>query len=178
MRNQGQLFIALGLVIVGVLFLIGNLFRVDTSAWFWPVAFILLGVLLIARPRLAPAGTAVEMKLLGDIRYRGAWQVANEEIWTGLGNVELDFSDAQIPPGEMRIRAYGFIGDARIRVPAPASGAGVAVSATALIGSSHINGQKRDHFVTPVQWASPGFEAAERKVFVEIMYFISDLKIV
>lgn len=174
MRTQGQLILALGLVFVGAIFLAGNLFGFDTAVLCWPLALILAGVFVIVRPRIVPAGTAVEMKLLGDTVRRGMWDVTSQEIWSGVGKVTLDFSQASIPPGVTRLRVIGFIGDVRVNIPATA---GIAISTAAFINKALILGEKRENFLSPVEWSSPRYEAAERKVFIEMLFFIVDLNV-
>ena len=67
MRNQGELVLAVVIILVGVLFLIGNVFDVDVWALCWPIGLILLGVWVLLRPQLVRSDTAVRQKLIGDI---------------------------------------------------------------------------------------------------------------
>ena len=174
MRNQGQIIFALVLVLIGVVFLIGNLLQVDTSAFCWPIGLIVIGILMIARPRMAPAGRAVEMKLLGDIRRRGTWQAMEEEIWLGIGEVNLDFTQANIPAGETHLHVWALIEDVDLTIP---PGIGMAVTSTALINTHKIHGEKQDQFLMPLQWTSPNYTTAECRVIVEATSLICDLKV-
>jgi lia operon protein LiaF len=137
------------------------------------LGLISLGIFLVVRPRFAPAGTNIEFKLIGDIRRMGSWQVSDEEIWIGIGDLDLDMTQADIPAGETRLRIYGLIGDVDIRLPA---GAEVAISSMAFVTDAKIRGEKREQFLTPLQWSSPGYEIAERRVLIETLFFINDLK--
>ena len=169
MQNRGQLISGGIIILLGVLLLIGNIFKIDIGALCWPTALILLGVWLLARPRLP-----VNFILLGNYRKHGAWQVAPEDVYTGLGDVEFDFSEAEIPAGETRLRAYGFIGDIKMKVPA---GVGVSVSAIGFITDLNFFGQKSSHFFDPITASSAGYETAERKIHLEAGYFIESVKI-
>ena len=173
MRNRGQLFIGIVLILVGLVFLIGHLF--DVNVWaLWPLGLILLGVWLLLRPRLITSDVVVRQRLLGDIHRDGVWQVADEEIWIGVGDVELDMTRADIPVGETRLRVFGFVGDVDVFVPA---GVGVSVSSTAFVTDGRVLGQKRDRFLSTLHLASEDYETAERKIGLETTFFVVDLRV-
>ena len=174
MRNQGQIWLAILLVAIGVVFLAGNLLNINTWALCWPLGLIVLGVLLVARPRFAPPGTNVEIKLIGDIKRFGFWPVTNEEIWVGIGDLDLDMTQADIPGGETHLRVFGLIGDVDVRVP---PGMALAVSSAAFLTSAKVLGSKQDQFLLPYQWSTPGYAAAERKLMIETTFFINDLNV-
>lgn len=174
MYNRGQLFIGIVLILAGLAFLIGNLFDVDVWALCWPLGLILLGVWLLVRPQLVSPGTTVRQRLLGDIRRDGVWQVTDEEIWIGLGDVELDATRADVPVGETTIRILGFIGDVDVFVP---QGVGISVSSTAFVTDARVLGQKREGFLFPVRLTSDSYETAKRKVRLETTFFITDLRV-
>ena len=61
---------------------------------------IFIGLWLVLRPRMSGPDTAVTQKLIGNIQRSGAWAVTNEEFNLLVGDVDLDFRNAQIPLGE------------------------------------------------------------------------------
>ena len=79
MYNKQQVFIGVVIILVGMAFLVGNIFDVDVGSLCCPVALIATGVLLLMRPHLLDPDTPGRLKPLGDVRRRGAWQVADEE---------------------------------------------------------------------------------------------------
>ena len=174
MRNKWQFFIGGAITLIGLMFLVGSIFKVDMGAFCFPIGLILLGVFLLLRPQLVGPDKSVLLRLLGDVRRYGDWQVADEEIWIGVGNVRLDMTDADIPVGETRIRAFGFVGDVRLLVP---EGVGVSVSSTSFVTDARVLGQRRDSLLTPVHFASKGYETAERKVQLEMSYFVGNLRV-
>jgi lia operon protein LiaF len=107
------------------------------------------------------------------MRRKGTWQVKNEEIWTFLGDVFLDLTGAEIPGGETVYRIYGFIGDVDLIVP---QGVGVSVSSAGFINDVKILGHKRSSIVFPIDFASEDYETAERKIRLDVAFFISDVK--
>jgi lia operon protein LiaF len=174
MRSRGQIFIGGLLILIGLAFLIGRVFNVDVWVFCWPVGLIGLGVWLLLRPRMVGPDTVVQFRALGDIRRRGAWEVGDEEFWIGVGDVDLDLTGATIPIGETRLRFFGFVGDVEVIVP---EGVGVWVSSTAFLTDGKLLGRKEEHFLVPVHVSSDDYEMAERKVRVEVTFFVTDLKV-
>ncbi len=174
MRNQGQVILAIIIIAIGLMFLIGNVLQVNVWDLFCPLAFIAAGVWLLVRPRMLGAGAQAHMRLLGEIERDGAWQVADEEYWVFVGDVELDMTHAAIPQGETRLRVFGFVGDVKLTVP---EGVGVAVACTGFVADVQMLGQKRSSFLTPLQASSDDYETAERKIFLETSFFVNSVKI-
>ena len=174
MYNKQQVFIGGAIVLIGVAFLIGNIFDVDVGSLCCPVALIAAGVLVLMRPQLLDPDTPSRLKLLGDVRRRGAWQVTDEELWVGIGDVRLDMADADIPVGETRIRIFSFVGTLRMSVP---EDVGVSVSSTAFITDAKVLDHRQDYVVTPFEMSSDDYEAAERKVRLEVLAFVGNLRI-
>jgi lia operon protein LiaF len=174
MHSKWQIYVGIFIILIGLISLIGAVFDVDVGVFCAPVGLIALGVWLLLRPRLAGPDTAVRLKLLGDVRRRGDWQVADEEIWVIIGNVGLDMSSADVPVGETKIRVFGFVGEVSVLVP---EGVGVSISSSSFVTDARIFGQKRDGIFYPVTFASEGYETAERKVQLETMHFVVNLRV-
>ena len=172
-RNQGQLFLGIAIIVIGVLFLIGNLFDVDVSAFCWPVGLILLGVWLMFRPRMA-GDTQVTQRLFGEIERVGPWQVQDEEFWAFIAELELDLIKADIPPGETHLRVLSFVGDLKVYVP---EDVGVSVSATSFVSTVKMDGAQEESFIMPLHWQTPNYKTAERQIRLETTCFVSDIKI-
>ncbi|HEX2980275.1 MAG TPA: cell wall-active antibiotics response protein LiaF [Anaerolineaceae bacterium] len=172
-RNRGQLIFGGILVLLGVLFLISTVFRIDFGVICWPVFLIGLGVWLLVRPKLRHDGAPVTLKLIGDVRRRGFWPVLSEEFWIGVGDVDLDFSQAELPSGEAVFRIYTLIGDVHLYLPPDA---GLNVHAMAFIGDARILGYRETGILAPVDFTSPGYDTAERRIRIEVFGFIGDVK--
>ncbi|HEX6384521.1 MAG TPA: cell wall-active antibiotics response protein LiaF [Anaerolineae bacterium] len=174
MRNQGQIFVGAVLILLGVLFLVSNIFNVDIGAFCWPLAFILLGVWLLLRPQMLGPDTVTTQKLFGEIERTGAWQVVDEEIWAFITDLELDMTKADIPPGETYIRCLGFVGDVELFVP---EDVGVKVSSTAFVSDVSLPDQKQESFLSPVRLQTNNYKMAERKIYLETTYFVGEVKV-
>jgi lia operon protein LiaF len=173
MRNSGVLFFGGLLILIGIMILAGNLFNVNLWAFFWPVLLILLGLWVLARPRWSGAMGPANIVFFNNLRRKGDWQVKGEEIWVFLGNVLMDLTSAEIPSGETVYRIYGFIGDVDLIVP---QGVGVSISSAAFINEVKIFGKKQSSILIPIETASEEYDAAERKIRLDVAFFISDVK--
>ena len=174
MRNRGELILGGALVVMGLVFLIGALFNINVWALCWPVGLILVGAWLVLGPRLAGPDSNAEVLLLGDKRRRGNWTVKDEEIWLGVGDVELDFSQAVIPSGETTLRILTFVGDVDMYVPASV---GVDVRVVGFVVDADLLGRDYDSFLTPVEVRSENYATAECRVRIEMTGFVTDLKV-
>jgi lia operon protein LiaF len=173
-RKQQSAIIGLAIIAVGLVFLIGTVFRVNVWAFCWPIGLIAVGVWLLIRPAMVGPDTRIVQRVLGDIRRDGAWDVVDEEIWLAVGDVRLDLTEATVPAGETNIRVYGLVGDVRLIVP---EGVGVSVSSWAFVSEGRVFGQKEETYVTPLQMASDDYETTDRKVRVELYAFVNELSV-
>jgi predicted membrane protein len=174
MRSRAQWFFGGILILFGFLLLLSNLFDIDFGAFCLPTLFIVIGVIILLRPRMLSTDTLFKLVPLGDIRRRGEWQVQPEEFWFFLGSLYLDLSEAQLPLGETTYRIFSFIGDVRVYLPEEI---GVSVSNIAFISDDRYFGMKRGGFFTPVEWSSEGYEDAERKLRIERFSFLGSVKV-
>lgn len=176
MRNRGELIFGGILVLLGLILLIGTVFNINVWALCWPAFLIILGLFLVFRPRLGGMGPDAnsDVLLLGDRRKRGSWVVRDEELWLGVGDVEMDLTQATIPAGETTLRYISFVGDVDLFIP---SSVGVSVRAAGFVIDANIFDRDYDTFLTPVEVRTPNYEQAETRVRIEMTSFVADLKV-
>ncbi|MFL7794218.1 MAG: cell wall-active antibiotics response protein LiaF [Anaerolineae bacterium] len=174
MRNTRQIFVGVAIIAIGLVALFGSIFDIDLGRFLCPTVLILAGVWLLVRPRMVSPGAAFTIKLLGDVRRRGEWQVIEEEITLGVGDIRLDMTQADIPIGETRIHTSGFVNGIVLIVP---EGVGVIVSSMAFLTEAGIFDQKHSRFFTISQFTSEDYETAERKIHLDLRYFVADVKV-
>lgn len=174
MINRGQFGLGLALVVMGVVFLIGTIFKIDVWAICWPTGLILVGLWLVLRPQLAAPGSITDVTLLGDVRRRGKWVVQNSDTWLGVADVDMDFTEAEIPPGETCLRFYGFVSDIKMYLP---SDLGISVYASGFVVDTDLLGKSNETFLTPVQIISDGYAEAERRLRIEATGFVTEIKV-
>jgi lia operon protein LiaF len=174
MRNQAQFIFGGIFIVIGALALLSNIFDVDFGSFFLPAVLIFIGFLIIFRPRSLAPDTSFRLRFLGDVIRRGEWKVSSEEIWFFLGSLKMDMSQAEIPPGESTFRVFSFLGDVRLVVP---ENVGVSVSSFSFITDARLMGEKFGGFIAPVDWSTSGYEAAERKIRIERVCFLGNVRV-
>jgi predicted membrane protein len=179
--DHRQTIVGLGIIAVGLFVLISNLTGVNLCGAVCPLALILLGVALILRVRRTDPGTVFQVNLIGDVHLPPAGDarqegkpVSNRELWVGIGDVDLDLEDKLIPAGETKFRVFGFVGEVNLRVP---EGVGVSLSSLAFVTDAKILGFQQTHILTPIDFSSDGYEEIERKIRLEILAFVSDVRV-
>jgi lia operon protein LiaF len=174
MQNRGQLILGGALILFGALFLISNFFNIDFGALCWPLVIIIVGVWIIVRPRMVPKETDLRMWIFGDHYRRGEWQARDQEIWSFIGDINLDFNEAQFEKSEIEVKMYCFVADVDLTVP---EDLGVSISWFGFVTDGRIHDRRMGGFLTPVHYTSEGYESASRKVAIEVISFVGDVKV-
>jgi predicted membrane protein len=174
MRDRIFVFIGIGIIVIGVISLLDATLGIDLGRFLCPTVLILLGIWFLIRPKLLSPDTALSVKLLGDVHRRGAWQLADEEIWVIVGDVRLDLSEATIPSGETRIRIIGIVGSVRVTIP---EDVGIAIDSASVFTEVKVLGRKEQRAFAPYYYASEGYDAAEWRVRLEITRIVADLRV-
>ncbi|TFH37055.1 MAG: hypothetical protein E4G99_03435 [Anaerolineales bacterium] len=174
MQKRGQLILGGALILFGVLFLISNFFNIDFGAICWPVLIIVVGVWIIVRPRMVSEETDVHMWVFGDHNRRGEWQAKDQEIWSFIGDVNFDFTGAELGQPETHLKLYSFVADVDVTVP---EDVGLSISWFGFVTEARVLGKHMGGLVTPVQYASEGYESAAKKINLEMISFVGDLKV-
>jgi hypothetical protein len=174
MKPKTETYVAIGIILIGVLLLVANL--TDTPIWpyLWPTALIVIGVWLVVRPRLRPSTKRATWRLLDGVHRRGTWQVTDEEIWFFVGDSTLDMREADIPLGETHIRVHGLVGEVDIHVPPDA---GVRVTGQALVTDANDFGYSQQYILAPYETRTPTYDQAERRVHVDVQFLVVDLNV-
>jgi predicted membrane protein len=174
MENRWQLFLGIGLVSVGAVFLLGEVLGINFWVYCWPIALIAAGAWLLMLPRMMAPGTVIDTVIIGDLRRSGSWKVQAGEIWLGISDVELDFSQAEIPVGETTIKIKGFVCDVDVYFPLDV---GVDIQSSGFVVDSTILGEDINSFLSPIQVTSERYAETERRVKLEVTGFVVDLKV-
>lgn len=174
MRPTGMMVFGIVLVVLGLMALLSTLTGIEFGGICFPTFLILLGAWVLLRPRMVQGDREIHFQLLGDVKRMGDWTVQKEEIWSFIGDIDIDLGRAQVPLGETSLHVYNFIGDVEIYVPPQV---GLMLIADGFLNSIKWMGAKQDNFLTSAQLTTPGYEQAERKVRVEVTSFIGDIKV-
>lgn len=175
MRNQGLVYVAIAIILVGILLLAGSLFNLNLGAYCWPIGLILLGLFVILRPRAVGPGVNSHTMLVGDFHRAGPGELSAEEFWGFVIDVEYDLTKFDVPPGETLIRGFSFVNDVEIFAPADV---GVAIVANSFVTEfTPDGGEEETYFLSPFHWKSDGYKLAERQVRFELTQFVGDIKL-
>jgi len=174
MPRKSLMLIGTLLIAWGVISLLGQIFQVDVSLFCWPLLLIAAGLYLIFRPRLHHDRPQLKIIPFPNIRRGAEWVAAQEELAVFAGDIRLDLTQAQLPPGETTLRVYGLVADIDVTA---APEVGILVVSTAFLTTGKMWGEKEDVFVSVHEKSSPNYAAAERKLRLELFLFVADLKI-
>ncbi len=175
MQNRSQALLGGFLLLLGIGFLLANVLKISLWAFCLPVGLILIGVLLLLRPKMFNTSATSSWYLFGGVKRGSGWTPSNEELWQFIGDTQLDFTAAQLPVGETNIRINGLIGDVDVIVPASV---GVTVSASGLFVDLRTPTDKLSRFLSPADSASPNYATAERKLHLSTTFLIGDIDVV
>ena len=172
MKLSWQVLLGAILIITGVFILADRIFGIDMWSYLWPLALILIGLLLILRPpHFTHSGNGT---FIGTVEKSGDWQVTDSEFSVGLGDMDLDFTRANIPDGETRIKISGFIGEVTLTLP---NSTGFEVVSNCIISEIKCGGNKQDGFLNAVHFESENVSTAAKKLIFDVHFFIAETSI-
>ncbi|OUM96192.1 MAG: hypothetical protein A9Z00_07660 [Thermobacillus sp. ZCTH02-B1] len=131
------------------------------------------------RPGRTP-GQGVENRsgFIGDIHIGGDyWELRPMDISLFIGDMVIDLTKAQIPPGETRLNISSFIGDVKVFVPNDRD-LGISVSSSSFIGDTKVIDRHEGGFLKNVKFETPYYHEADKKVRLNVSSFIGDVRIV
>lgn len=175
MRNRGMILLAILIIGLGVVLLIGNLFKLNFFAYCFPLGLIMLGMFVLFRPRTVEPGTHSRTVLLGDFEKTGPGTLTAEEYWGFIVDAKYDLTKLDIPSGETVIKGFSFIGEVEIFAPADI---GVEINGSSLITEFKQAGEEEQSYIlSPLNWKSDGYKMMERRVRFDLTQFIGDIKL-
>ena len=174
MQNRSQLFFGALLVGVGALFLASNVLNINLWRFFFPAALMLIGASLIFRDRSRNPELPRRDKFIGDLNLVVNGHPNNEDVWVGVGDVDLDMSRASFPVGLTTYRFSGFVGDIDVLVPA---GVGVKVRSSSVVSDIKLGDQSEEAVFSSAELVTPNYSNAERKLELLTSLFVSDVKV-
>lgn len=179
--NSTELFIAIVFIVVGVLLLAGNLglFAFNWSM-VWALMLICFGGWLVWRafqPTPFPAAYVnASLYGFGDYRPDLAGKEIRREVFShGFGDFDLDLTRATIPVGQNTVRASMGFGDLTVIVPRDVA---VRVKASVGLGDVRVFQERADGIAPHLDFQSPDYATAERKLDIEASVGLGEVKVV
>ena len=174
MRKNALIIAGSILIAFGVLQIISYFLDINFLAILFALSLIILGIILLLRPNLGFPGPGTKFRPICEISRHMDWTARNEEIWMFVGDIQLDLTRAEIPPGETIIRIFGFVGDIEL-LSAP--DIGLSISSAGFLNQTNFLGQKREVFFSPVSYKSDNYPEFERRIRLEYLGFVVELKL-
>jgi predicted membrane protein len=201
MASSGRIWWGLVLIVLGVLFLFDNIRLIDFGeilhTW-WPLLLVIWGLAILVRrmniPQVGDAKPgATSDHLFGDtneqstadrISYSGVFgdtrvRVSSSDfkggtVSTVFGDTLIDLSPSSLHDGENTLKVSGVFGDIDVIAPREA---GLAVSATTVFGNLTVNEMHKEGFSSSVQYESPGYVTAPKKLRIVMSQVFGDVSV-
>lgn len=114
---------------------------------------------------------------IGDIHMgREHFQLKHTNISLFIGDTVLDLTNAQIPYGETKINLSAFIGDLKVYIPDDMD-LGISVNSSSFIGDMDVLNESRSGFMSNLQYKTPYYKEAGKKIRINVSAFIGDIKV-
>jgi lia operon protein LiaF len=162
------------LIFFGVVQILSYLLGLNIWGILFAIALILIGLLIILRPKIGIALQPTRLHPFGDFNRSGTWTVQDERVWMLVGDNHLDFSQAVFPPGEASIQIYGLVGELAVTL---SEDTGLSLSSFGLLTESKIRNSKSSTFFTPLTYTSDNFQTSPNKVRLEAGFLVLDLTV-
>ena len=173
--KKWQIIFGVGLILLGLLSLMEIFFEIDLGGFIFPLILIGIGLLIIFRNQSKEPGVEVRMPLIGDVRKSGHWQAKKHEIWWFVGTTRLDFTDADFPEGEAKIKIFGFVNDVKILIPEDVD---IHLGSFAFLNDYHGIERREERFFGIVEDQTENYALAEKKATIQVNSFIADIHLI
>lgn len=184
MRFNGRKLIGWIVLVVGLLFLLENIF-LEFSAWrfignLWPLILIFIGLYIIVNRwrfsrEVSGTGRETRSRFVGELKmsYRGQ-EIGDAGVSLFIGELSVDLAGARLLAGENRLNASFGIGQATIYVP---TGFPLRVTAQAFVGELKYDRHKSGGIFPKLEEIDDGYESSEKKLHINADGFIGELTI-
>lgn len=173
MTKKNQQILAIFLIGLGLIYLAANFIHIDIGDLFWPMVLILVGLILVFRPKSLVPDNSRHM-FAGDINIDQTWQPVDEEIRMFAGDIDIDLREVDLPEGDTNYAVRFFAGDITIYLP---SDVGLKISSTGFVVESKIDGESVSNVMTGYEYVSENYDTAAKKFNLTTTAFAVDLKI-
>jgi len=174
MTKRNQQILAAFLIGLGLLYFAANFINIDPGDLFWPLALILVGVILIFRPKSIMPDNSRYL-FAGDINVGKNWQAADEEVRMFAGDIDIDLREINLPEGDTNYAVRFFAGDITLFLP---SDVGLKITSNGFVVEVKIDGDaKSSNVMTGYEYLSDNYDTAAKKFHLTTSAFAVDLKI-
>ena len=184
--SRGNLLWGFILILIGLLFLLDNLYIMDFGDFistFWPAILILIGIKIIldkrqkepddefSQPLSEKKSTQTsrdrisENNVFGDVIMNVVSDnFAGGSVSNVFGDVKIDLSDVVVTSDLCKVMINGVFGDITIISP---KGIPLQAKASAVIGDLVVKGTRKEWFLPNLDHTDPGYENASPRLFIQ-----------
>ena len=173
MSRKNQIYLAVFLILLGGIYIVANFLNIDPGDFFWPLLLIVLGSMLIFRPKVLASENAKHY-FAGDIHVGKDWQAVDEEVRMFAGDIDIDLQAINLPEGETTYRVRFFAGDITVFRP---KDVGLKIESTGFVVDAKFDGDANSHVMTGYEYVSDNYDSAAKKFILNTASFAVDLKI-
>lgn len=173
--KRWQIMIGFGLIGLGLITLFEVMFAINLWRIIGPLILVGLGLGLIFQSIIVGSDVQVHIPFLGDLSKAGSWNLDRHEIWWFVGSNRFDFTNANFPEGEGSIRIFGLVTDITVILP---KDVGLRLESTAFVSEfAGVERNKESLILTPLEYESPNYPTAEKRVILQNISFVSDIRV-
>jgi len=173
MKNRTAILIGSILILVGVFSIVDAFFGINLWSLIFPILLIALGAFIIFRPKSVSGGNFY-VRFVNETDKTKDWVVEPSEYLSFVSSLTIDFSDANIPDGETILRMNSFVND--VEITPPLNG-GLKVYARGFVHDTKVKGRDEDHILTPFEYETPDYASQTKKVYIQLLSFVSEVEI-
>ncbi|MBI9049357.1 MAG: hypothetical protein JEZ00_08055 [Anaerolineaceae bacterium] len=168
--SLGAALLVIGLLILFVRFSGENLVMV-----LMPYGLVGLGLLFLVSPNLIPSNADHTVQFIGEYRQNYFQEsIPVKTIFMGVGDVELDFSQLDLPLGDSALKIVCFAAGIQLKFDQDSA---YRIQSNAFVSEVRENELKQEFIVAPYEKNSLHYEGSDRRLNIEIHSFISDISI-
>ena len=194
--GRGDAFIPVAVLVGGTAIMAGHLHIGHVNGWtlVWAGLILFIGLEILA-PSLRRGRRRSERWGLGDLNIgpivpgitidtsadtprggRQGWAAngPHHQLNHAIGDLRLDLSEVQLPPGESSWAVSALIGDITVLVP---EGLAVDVEAEVRVGDIRLFHQRADGFARRLEYTSPGYAEAAQKVSIRASLLVGEVTV-
>ncbi|MDQ0153761.1 cell wall-active antibiotics response protein LiaF [Robertmurraya andreesenii] len=201
LKKRNDLFFSSFVVLFFSLLVLDRFHVIDFGFWdiwkLWPVLIILFAFSILFKKRslrihftndlasdmykkgldgeLLGGRKKVRGLTIGDISFKeNNWALEPMELYNTIGDYFIDFNKAYIPEKETSVTLKGWIGDVKMIIP---EGVPVSIQANIKVGDIRIFDHKSEAINRYLEYETPGYDEATRKLKIMIELKIGSIRI-
>ena len=162
------------LILFGAVEILSILLDLNISGILFSIALIVIGVLVLLRPKIGFPKQPTRLHPFGDFNRSGSWPARDEQVWMLVGDNHLDFTRAEFPTDKVTIQIFGLVGELVITL---SEDTGLSLSSFGFLTESKIGTSKNSHFFTPLNYTSENYQTSPNKIRLETGFLVLDIRV-